>query len=335
MNSAASPSISLPRSHSAVLLTLCLFGVVALAVWPLMLETMQTLCIDTSFVPEHRCLKAPNKLLGYVAIIAAFPAILLLERLWPAAESQPRFSAAVLVDFLWFVFSPLFLIAFIMPIEEGLRWVHTGLFGPGVLFSLHSLPVAAQIAIVVILSDFLFWLAHVIRHKSSLVWEFHKIHHAQEELNYFSAARVHPLDSLTVNLVRFLPFALIEADFAILAFVIWNIFIRLYAMYTHSNIRLNMGPLKYVLVTPQSHRVHHSDLPEHQDKNFANVFSLWDFMFGTQCKDFDVYPATGVEDKNIPRPDRPTLMSAFGAFSKMLWYPLVSLRRRSATPKGF
>lgn len=334
MSSALSSNIALPRSHSAVLLALCSFGAVALIAWPFMLESMQALCVGTDLVPEHRCIKAPNKLLGYVAIIAAFPAILLLERLWPAAHSQPRFSSAVLVDFLWFLFSPIFLVAFIMPIEEGLRWVQTSLFGPGVLFTLHALPAAAQIAIVVILSDFLFWLAHVIRHKSSLVWEFHKIHHAQEELNYFSAARVHPLDSLTVNLVRFAPFALIEADYAIPAFVIWNIFIRLYAMYTHSNIRLNMGPLKYLLVTPQSHRVHHSDLPEHQDKNFANVFSVWDFIFGTQCRDFDVYPATGIEDKNVPRPRDATVASSFGAFTRMLWYPLAHLRRGSKTSKG-
>jgi sterol desaturase/sphingolipid hydroxylase (fatty acid hydroxylase superfamily) len=317
---------TLPRGLSGAMLALCLSGAVALAVWPFVLGVFEDLCVATDLLPQRRCTKAPNKLLAYVAIIAAFPAILMLERLWPAARSQSRFSAGLLVDFLWFCFSPVFLVVFVMPIEEALRWVHDDVLGLDPLFPIGSLPLALQIAIVVVLSDFLQWLAHVIRHKSSFVWEFHKIHHSQLELNYFSASRIHPVDGLTINLVSFLPFAMLDANIAIPAFVAWKVFVRIYAMFTHSNIRTNMGPLKYVLVTPQSHRIHHSDRPEHRDKNFANMFAIWDFMFGTQCLDFDTYPATGVEDKNVPHPLRPTLTGAFTAFGRMLVYPLSTLR---------
>jgi sterol desaturase/sphingolipid hydroxylase (fatty acid hydroxylase superfamily) len=194
--------------------------------------------------------------------------------------------------------------------------------------SLQALPFAVQFIMVVLLSDFLMYVAHVVRHKSSFVWEFHKIHHAQEHLNYFSASRIHPVDGLTINLVRAVPFTLLDPNLAVPAFVASKVITRIYAMYTHSNIRFNMGPLKYVLVTPQSHRIHHSDRLEHKDQNYGNMFSIWDFMFGTQCLDFEVYPNTGVEDKTVPVPARASIPSALAAFGRMLVSPFAALHRR-------
>jgi sterol desaturase/sphingolipid hydroxylase (fatty acid hydroxylase superfamily) len=322
------PNVTIPRSLSTVLLGLGLLGATALILWPVLLETVKNVCVASHIVAESRCLTGPNKLFGYVAMISAFPAMLLLERLWPANKAQSRFSAGLLVDFVWFCFAPIILVVFFLPIEDTLRWVYRSYLGLPELTLIGSLPFAVQIVIVALLSDFLGWLAHYIRHKSSFIWEFHKIHHAQEELNYFSTARIHPIDGLAVMLVRFLPFALLDDNASIPAFVVWQAIARVYEMYTHSNIRTNMGPLKYILVTPQSHRIHHSDLPEHRDKNFANLFSIWDFMFGTQVRDFEVYPQTGVEDKNVPHPERPTLIGALTAYGKMLMYPFGLLSRR-------
>ena len=318
--------LAIPRSLSTVLLTACLLGTVALLFWPLVLGPLQDLCTATNLVPDSRCATGPNKLLGYVAVIAAFPAVLILERLWPAAESQSRFSLGLLVDFVWFCLSPAILVLIVLPFEDGLRWVY-GSLGLGAASLLASLPLLAQMVIVALLSDFMAWVAHVVRHKSSFVWEFHKIHHAQEELNYFSTVRLHPVDEITIVAVRFLPFAMLDTNVAVPAFTVWLTVSRVYTMFTHSNIRTNLGPLKYILVTPQSHRVHHSSRPEHQDKNFANVFAIWDFIFGTQVLDFDVYPITGVEDKNVPAPAGPRLRDAFAAYGKMLLYPFGALRR--------
>jgi sterol desaturase/sphingolipid hydroxylase (fatty acid hydroxylase superfamily) len=321
--------ITIPRTLSTVLVGLCLLGAVALILWPIVLPSLQDLCAATTLIADGRCATAPNKLLGYVAMISAFPAILVLERLWPAAESQSRFSAGLLVDFVWFCFAPVVLVAILIPVEDLLRWVYGSYLGLGKFEVIGSLPLALQFAVVILLSDFMSWVAHVVRHKSSFAWEFHAIHHSQEELNYFSTARIHPGDAITIMLVRFLPFALLDASIAVPAFVVWTSFARVYEMYTHSNIRTNMGPLKYVLVTPQSHRIHHSDLPEHKDKNFANVFSIWDFIFRTQCLDFGTYPRTGIQDKNVPRPVQPTLLGAVAAYGKLLVYPFTALFRRS------
>jgi sterol desaturase/sphingolipid hydroxylase (fatty acid hydroxylase superfamily) len=241
-------NVTVPRSVSAVLLGLCILGTTALILWPLLLGPVQDLCVAANVVAPNRCLTGPNKLLAYIAMIAAFPAILVLERLWPAAESQSRFSGGLLVDFVWFCFAPVFLVALIIPLEDALRWFYGGFLGLGKLNLIGSLPLAVQIVIVVMLSDFMSYLAHVIRHKSGF-WEFHAIHHAQEELNYFSTGRIHPIDATTTMVVRFLPFAMLDANVAVPAFAITQSCIRVYEMYTHSNIRTNMGPLKYIFVT--------------------------------------------------------------------------------------
>lgn len=59
-----------------------------------------------------------------------------------------------------------------------------------------------------------------------------------------------------------------------------------------------------MVVTPQFHRVHHSIEPEHQDRNFGVVLSVWDRIFGTMHRDYDVYPATGVEGLSAEPPHR-------------------------------
>ncbi|NNE09772.1 MAG: sterol desaturase family protein, partial [Gemmatimonadetes bacterium] len=60
------------------------------------------------------------------------------------------------------------------------------------------------------------------------------------------------------------------------------------------------GPLRYVFVTPQSHRIHHSTREEHLDKNFGVIFSFWDRLFRTQVEDADTYPKTGILDETFP-----------------------------------
>jgi sterol desaturase/sphingolipid hydroxylase (fatty acid hydroxylase superfamily) len=55
-----------------------------------------------------------------------------------------------------------------------------------------------------------------------------------------------------------------------------------------------------MLVTPQSHRVHHSVMLQHRDTNFGSLFSIWDYLFGTQYRGYNEYPETGIEDETFP-----------------------------------
>ena len=137
------------------------------------------------------------------------------------------------------------------------------------------------------------------RHKVPVFWEFHSVHHSQIKMNPFTNERVHPLDWFTANIIRFLPaFFFSDALNVGLAYIIIHKFLdRL----NHSNVRTNLGWFRYVFVTPQSHRVHHSNRKEHYDKNFGVSLSIWDHLFGTQHRDYNIYPDTGIPDSRFPK----------------------------------
>jgi sterol desaturase/sphingolipid hydroxylase (fatty acid hydroxylase superfamily) len=119
-------------------------------------------------------------------------------------------------------------------------------------------------------------------------------------MNLFTDLRVHPIERLIETGVAFIPFLSLRSDIALASLAGWHLFGIWYARFYHSNIKSNLGMLRYILVTPQSHRIHHSLKMEHRDKNFGAIFSIWDHLFGTQYRVYDEYPATGLNDPAFP-----------------------------------
>ena len=104
----------------------------------------------------------------------------------------------------------------------------------------------------------------------------------------------------------------------------------------HANLRTNYGFLKYILVTPQSHRIHHSIEPRHFNKNFGLFFSVWDRLFGTLYTNYDEYPETGVEDDRFPLEKGIEVFALFGTFLAQLAFPFTAIFRRwfAAQPRS-
>ncbi len=321
---------SLATPVIAALLAMGVLALAALLVWPHAVGLVTDVCNATLPGMAERCSNAPNKLIGYVTMIGFFPVALVIERLNPAAPDQGLFSAGLLNDFFWFVCAPIFLVLFVVPVEGFLSWIYYGVLGLEKITVVSTLPVAVQVVLVILVSDLTLYCAHFLRHKVAFIWEFHQVHHSQEQLNVFTTARIHPGDFIAIALVRFLPFAALDLRVAVPAFVGWTVFSKAYEVFTHSNVRTNLGPLKYVLVTPQSHRIHHSSRREHQDRNFGAVFSIWDFTFGTQVLDFEVYPETGVPKRNVPLSNATSVFGNVSAFFRQLIYPLQSIRDKIA-----
>jgi len=105
----------------------------------------------------------------------------------------------------------------------------------------------------------------------------------------------------------------------------------LYTHAYHGNLRTDYGPLRWVFVTPQSHRVHHSMAPEDADVNFGVIFCLWDRLFGTHKDAFGAYPQTGVADPGFPMEERATVGGIVAAYTKQFLYPFVQIWRRLTT----
>jgi sterol desaturase/sphingolipid hydroxylase (fatty acid hydroxylase superfamily) len=126
------------------------------------------------------------------------------------------------------------------------------------------------------------WLAHWTQHKTKWLWQFHLIHHADQEVDTTTANRHHPGESL----VRFV--------FTMLAILIagtpmWLVFLYqslsvILSQFNHANIVLPSGlhkALSLIIVTPNMHHIHHHYVQPYTDSNYGNIFSLWDRLFGT------------------------------------------------------
>ena len=119
----------------------------------------------------------------------------------------------------------------------------------------------------------------------------------------------------------FVPAFLFEHTFAIAG--VYLAFDRLLDGFNHSNIRTDLGMLRYVMVTPQSHRIHHSRDPRHFEKNFGGILSIWDHLFGTQYRVYDEYPeVAGVPYLEYPN-DPVGPPSDIAGILKAVWLQLV------------
>lgn len=137
-------------------------------------------------------------------------------------------------------------------------------------------------ALCFVVLDLAIYIQHLAFHRVSFLWRFHKMHHADPELDVSSGNRFHPIEILISLIYKVLVVALIApSSYCILAF---EIVLNACSLFNHSNIKIPKAwdaCLRFIVVTPDMHLVHHSVKPEDHHSNFAFNFSLWDFIFGT------------------------------------------------------
>src|SRR5262245_26958738 len=188
-------------------------------------------------------------------------------------------------------------LSFVIATVAGLvtKW-HFGLFflfSPGPLL----LVVSGIVAL-----DLFTYFAHVLLHKSWLGWQFHRVHHSDNEVNVTTAFRQHPGETVW----RVLWYALAIAIFGIPLWVlaVYLIVSTLNAQLEHSNLKVNAlfdRLARSLVVTPDMHKVHHSRKQIETDTNYSNIFSIWDRIFGTYTATVDFsrlrYGLDGFDDR--------------------------------------
>ena len=163
---------------------------------------------------------------------------------------------------------------------------------------LHALAIPAGLAIpaAVILLDLAIYLQHVLFHAVPALWRLHRMHHADLEFDVTTGLRFHPIEillSLGIKLGAI--FALGAPAIAVLVF---EVLLNATSMFNHGNVRL-AAPLdrvlRWLVVTPDMHRVHHSLLPRETNSNFGFNLPWWDRLFGT----YRPQPAAGHDGMTI------------------------------------
>jgi alkylglycerol monooxygenase len=141
--------------------------------------------------------------------------------------------------------------------------------------------------------DFAGYWVHRWSHEINVFWNRHIIHHSSEEYNLSCALRQSVSEIFALFTFTYLPMAILGIPVEIIAVVGP---IQLFAQFWyHTRLIGKMGWLEHILVTPSHHRVHHSINPEYMDKNYSQIFIIWDKLFGTfQPELKDVPPVYGV-----------------------------------------
>ncbi|MEO7208314.1 MAG: sterol desaturase family protein [Steroidobacteraceae bacterium] len=150
------------------------------------------------------------------------------------------------------------------------------------LFNVLDVPSWLKIAACVLLLDMTIYWQHRLMHAVPWLWRLHRLHHTDLALDASSGVRFHPMEILFSLAVKVGAVLLLGAPpAAVLAF---EILLSSFSLFTHANIAIAAGVdcvLRWLVVTPDMHRIHHSVLREEHDRNFGFSASWWDRLFGS------------------------------------------------------
>jgi sterol desaturase/sphingolipid hydroxylase (fatty acid hydroxylase superfamily) len=143
-------------------------------------------------------------------------------------------------------------------------------------------PVWTEVLLAVVVLDFAIWVQHVLFHAVPALWRLHRVHHADLDYDLTTGARFHPVEIILSMLIKFAVIAALGPP--VVAVILFEVILNAMAMFNHANVglppRLDRA-LRWLVVTPDMHRVHHSIEDDETNSNFGFNLSWWDRLLGT------------------------------------------------------
>jgi sterol desaturase/sphingolipid hydroxylase (fatty acid hydroxylase superfamily) len=143
-------------------------------------------------------------------------------------------------------------------------------------------PFWLEVVIAVALLDLAIYAQHVLTHRIPVLWRLHQVHHADREVDVSTALRFHPVEMILSMLYKCGIVVALGAP--AVAVIVFEVLLNACAMFNHANLKLPRwfdAALRPILVTPDMHRIHHSQNPTETDRNFGFCLAIWDRLFGT------------------------------------------------------
>jgi sterol desaturase/sphingolipid hydroxylase (fatty acid hydroxylase superfamily) len=163
---------------------------------------------------------------------------------------------------------------------------------------LAKLPAWIQVPAMLLVGDLIAYWVHRAFHRGRL-WRFHAVHHSSRDLDWLSSVRLHPVNDWLSRWIQ--ATTLILLGFAPLAVVAYVPFLTLYAIMLHANLSWGFGPVGWIVASPRFHRWHHTSEDEGLDRNFAGLFPVWDWLFGTYYMPAGRLPEVfGLKGESLP-----------------------------------
>lgn len=217
----------------------------------------------------------------WLLVVSAF--CLILERIWPWRKEQKLLRRQFAQDLFWLFFNghyggilAAYLGAFVF------AWAVPAIARAKSLNLLSEQPLWVQFIAFFVLKDFLEWAIHNLLHRVPWLWEFHKVHHSIEQLDWIGNFRFHWMEIVVYQGLTYFPLVVLGVDWRVILVI--AVVSTLIGHLNHSNLNISWGPLRYIINSPRMHVWHHDyDWPADRryGVNFGICLSIWDWLFGT------------------------------------------------------
>lgn len=211
-----------------------------------------------------------------------------IEKLFALRKDQPVFRPEWQTDLHHFIVNHM-VVGFVLLATNLL--VHK-LFGwaakDGVQAWVRDLPFPVALFLIVLVADLVQYWTHRAYHEVPVLWRLHAVHHSVKSMDWLAGSRQHILELLITRTLVLAPiFVLGFSKEVIDAYIV---IVGFQAVFNHANVSVRLGPLRYLIVTPNFHHWHHSQDDEAIDKNYAAHFAFLDHLFGTAVQSDRAWP---------------------------------------------
>ncbi|RFO98507.1 fatty acid hydroxylase [Rhodoferax lacus] len=223
-----------------------------------------------------------------------------IEKLFPLRREQPVFRDQWQTDLQYFIVNHLgvgfVLLATNLMVHRFFGWAVQG----GVQLWVQQLPLVAAVLLLMLVADLIQYGVHRALHEVPLLWRVHAVHHSITTVDWLAGSRLHIVEVLLMRTLVLAPIYVL--GFSKEAIDIYIVIVGTQAVLNHANVNIRLGPLRYVLVTPNFHHWHHSQDSEALDRNYAGQFAFLDHLFGTAVRSDKAWPQRyGVRGDYVPQ----------------------------------
>lgn len=222
-----------------------------------------------------------------------------IEKMWALRKDQPVFRAEWQTDMHHFIVNHMvvgfILLATNLLVHKLFGWAaHDGIRG-----FVAGLNFWVALFLIILVADLVQYWTHRAYHEVPLLWRLHAVHHSVKSMDWLAGSRQHILELLITRTLVLAPIYVLGFSKQVIDAYI--IVVGFQAVFNHANVSVRLGPLRYLIVTPNFHHWHHSQDDEAIDKNYAAHFAFLDYLFGTAVKSDREWPARyGVVGDYVP-----------------------------------
>lgn len=222
-----------------------------------------------------------------------------IEKLFALRRDQPVFRAEWQTDFHHFIVNHMvigfMLLATNLLVHNIFGWVPVD----GVRGWIATLPFWAALPLIILVADLAQYWTHRAYHEVPLLWRLHAVHHSAKSMDWLAGSRQHIVELLITRTLVLAPIYVLGFSKEVIDAYI--VIVGFQAVFNHANVSVRLGPLRYVIVTPNFHHWHHSRDDEAIDRNYAAHFAFLDHLFGTAVQADRKWPDHyGVKGDYVP-----------------------------------